>query len=220
MTYGKFHEATILENIASPYILCFSYNKFEGGQTKVVSLPDFPLYKREPHNDRALVKELYRVLSNVDCVIAHNASFDIGIANARFMHYGFPPIKPFKRVCTLLLARRLARFPSNTLKELALFLGVTHKMETSKNIWQDIHFRKSPKAWREMCKYNKVDSIAGREIAKILISWDGKVDKPVSRRACEWCESDKTIYRGRTQGKRQGYRFTCTKCRRWGTVYT
>ena len=68
MTYGKHHEATVLEVVQPPYIFCFSYGDLDGGLVRVVSLPDFPLYRREPTNDKMVVRELYKVMSGANVV--------------------------------------------------------------------------------------------------------------------------------------------------------
>lgn len=175
MTYGKFHEASILSVVRAPYVFCFSYLDIKKKKAKVVSLPDFPLYKKEPYNDKEVLKSLHKVISSADYVIAHNIAFDIKIARARFIFHRLPPVKNFKTICTLKLARKIAAFPSNSLKELALFLRIKHKMETSKNLWQEIHINKSKKAWKEIKLYNKIDSEVGVEIFKILESWNERI---------------------------------------------
>lgn len=219
MTYGKFHEASILEVVRAPYIFCFSYADINGGKPKVVALPDFPLYKKEPYNDREVVKELYKVISGADLIVAHNIAFDMRTAIARFIYHKLPPVKPVKTVCTLKLARKLGQFPSNTLKEVALYLGVKHKMETSKNLWQDIHFRKDKKAWREMTRYNRIDTEVGIQIYKILRSWNGKSLNVELGAVCKECGSNEVSFRGRTMTKRPGKRFQCRNCMIWGHIY-
>lgn len=217
MTYGNHHEATVLEVVQPPYIFCFSYGDIDGGPVKVFSLPDFPLYKKEPRNDREVVKKLHSVLSSADTIVAHNIRYDLRRAYARFMFYRLKPIKPLKTICTLRLARRLGDFPSNSLKELALYFGVTHKMEISKNLWQRVHFDQDPKAWREMCKYNKVDIIAGREIYKILWAWSGRPDYTKRPNAICECGSKDVQMRGPSKNGKKHY-FVCKKCHRWGLV--
>ena len=216
MTYGKFHEATILEVIRSPYIFCFSYADVDTGKVKSVSLPDFPLYKREPYNDREVVKRLYKVISESDQIIAHNIAFDMRTAVARFIYHKLPPIKPVKTICTLKMARRVGQFPANTLKEVAIYLGVKHKMETSKNLWQDIHFRKDKKAWREMCLYNKIDTEVGIEIFKVLRGWTGKPHKDDMGISCE-CGSKDFNFRGYTLDRKRRH-VVCKTCLRWFMV--
>lgn len=176
-TYGKFHEATILSVVKAPYIFCFSYADIKGGKPKVVSLPDFPLYKKDPTNDYEVVKKLHEVMSSADYIVAHNTNFDIRVAHARFIEHKLPPIRGVKNICTLKLARRVAQFPSNTLKELALFMGLTHKMETSKYLWQKVIYG-DLKAWKELVKYNSFDVVVCREIYHKLSEWS---EKPLIR---------------------------------------
>ena len=173
-TYGQMHEATILSFEKAPYLFCFAYADIKGGKPKVVSLPDFKLYKTEPTNDREVVKKLHEVMSSVDFIISHNISFDVRLAHARFIEHKLPPIKGVKNICTLKLARKVAQFPSNSLKELALFMGLTHKMETSKYLWQKIHINRDKKAWAEMVKYNGLDVVVCREIYHKLSAWSEK----------------------------------------------
>lgn len=174
MTYGKFHEASILSVVRPQYIFCFSYKEIDSKKTKVVSLTDFPLYKKDPHNDRDVVKALYEVIAGADYIIAHNIAFDIKMAKARFIKHNLEPLKKLKTICTLKLARKIASFPSNTLKELALFLGVGEKMEAGKTLWQRIYLYQDKKAWKAMKLYNKVDSEVGTQIFKILEGWSDK----------------------------------------------
>lgn len=217
-TYGKFHEASILSVIRAPYLFCFSWKDVTKKKTHVVALPDFPLYKKDPRNDREVVKKLHEVLSQSDVVVCHNVNFDIKLARARFIYHKLPPVKPFKTVCTLQLARRIGLFPSNSLKEIAIFLGVKRKMETSKTLWSKIHFDQDPRAWKEMRRYNRVDTEVGCEIFHILRGWTGKPDKLKYDAMCQECGSNETIWRGLRNSGLPGYRFSCQSCGVWGTV--
>ena len=176
MTYGKFHEAVVLSVVRPQYLFCFSYMDIDSKKARVVSLTDFPLYKKDPHNDREVVKALHKIISEADYIVAHNIAFDVKMAKARFIKHKLEPLKKLKTICTLKLARKVASFPSNSLKELALFLGVKHKMETSKDLWQKIYLNQDSNAWTEMRLYNKIDSEVGVQILKILEDWS---DKPL-----------------------------------------
>ena len=218
MTYGKFHEASILEVVRAPYIFCFSYADIETKRPKVVALPDFPLYKKEPYNDREVVKKLYEVISSADRIVAHNIAFDMRIAQARFIFHKLKPVKPPKTICTLKMARKVGLFPANTLKEVALFLGVKHKMETSKHIWQDIHFNKDPKAWRQMKRYNRIDTEVGIQIYKILRGWTGKAITKNVDAICKECGSNNVWFHGSTFTRIPGRRFQCMVCYTWSHI--
>jgi DNA polymerase III epsilon subunit-like protein len=223
MTYGPFHEASVLSVIRAPYIFCFAYCEVEAGKPigkpKVVSLTDYSLYEKEPFNDRLVARELHRIISSADIIVAHNISFDMRVATARFIAHGMKPCKPVKTVCTLRMARKIGQFPSNSLKELALFLGVEQKIETSKFLWQKIHIEKDKKAWKEMIKYCAQDVKVGIQIYEILRGWTGKATKPYLNAVCQECGSSKVQRRGANHSKRGGIRFQCCKCFVWGVLY-
>lgn len=88
--------------------------------------------------DEELVRELHTMMDDADIVIAHNLKgFDWGVANARFVKYGLPPISPVKLTDTLKIARSEFRFPNNRLNTIATYLDLPQKVEID-----------GPKLWR------------------------------------------------------------------------
>lgn len=217
-TYGKNFEATVLETELYQYIFCFGY-KEPGGTTKVVSLWDFPLYKKEPFNDREVVLALHKLLSDVDFVVAHNVRFDLGVAKARFIYHHLQPIVFPKSFCTLKWSQRNLHLNSHSLKNVARFFGVKHKMETSKNLWQDIHYRQDPKARAEMVEYNGVDVDVCDEVHDIMARWDTKAEPVKLHALCQntRCGSDNVQFRGMSRDMKK-HIFVCKDCGKWGRV--
>lgn len=216
LTYGAFHEATVLTALEYQYLYCFSYKVL--GEKKVYNhaLPDYKLFKKEPHNDRELAKELYKVLSSADQVICHNVNFDVPMSKSRFIYHGLPPIKPIHGICTLQMARKVAKFPSNSLKELAIFLGIQKKMETSKGLGESLY--RDPynmKKWKEMRLYNNIDSEVTEEAFNILRGWRGKTTAPIHIGVCQGCGSSDYQLRGRNLTKKGGMRAQCKECLLW-----
>ena len=148
--------------------MCFSYLDTKTGKVKVVAMNDFPLYKTDPHNDIEVVKALCKIINEYDYVVAHNIKFDIGILRARIIYHRLPPLKKLKKICTLQLARKIANFPANSLKELAIFLGIKRKIEISHGLWDRIYENQDQKAWDEMKKYCANDSVVCNQIKDIL----------------------------------------------------
>ena len=215
-TYGKHHEAQVLEVERYQYLFCFSY-KEPRGKVITVSLRDFPSYKRQPYNDKMVVKELHSVLSQYEYVVAHNTKFDIGFAKTRFMYWELPPIQFPKSFCTLSWARRNLHLNSYSLKNVAHYFKVTEKMETSKGLWQRIHYHQDRKAWDEMEKYNAIDVIVTDQIHEKMAAWDAKMIAPRFDSLCQnpRCQSNDVRWHGIRGTK---HRFTCRKCGLWGAV--
>ncbi len=183
-----------------------------------VSLWDFPLYKKEPHNDIEVAKALHKVLQDFDLIIAHNQSFDLGMAKARFIYHGLPPIQFPKAFCTLAWSRRNLHLNSYSLKNVAHFFGVKEKMETSKGLWQRIHYKQDPVAQREMALYNRTDVVVTDEIHEKIAKWDSRVEPIKIKAHCQniRCQSDNIEWRGFTSSKKR--KFLCRDCLRWGSI--
>lgn len=82
------------------------------------------------NDDSRLLNELWRFLDSADIVIAHNGKgFDIPRINTRFVREGLPPTSSYQIIDTLEVSKRFFDFPSNSLKNLAEYLGLTPKIE-------------------------------------------------------------------------------------------
>jgi hypothetical protein len=213
LAYPPNHDLRYQGTLVYQYLYCFSYKVLGEKRVYNHALPDYKLFKREPHNDRELAKELYKVLSEADQVICHNVNFDVPMSKARFIFHGLPPVKPIHGICTLQMARKVAKFPSNSLKELALFLGIQNKMETSRGLGEALY--RDPynmKKWKEMRLYNNVDSEVTEEAYNILRGWRGKSNAPLHVGMCQGCGSSDYQLRGRYFAKGGGTRAQCKDC--------
>lgn len=216
-TYGKNYEASVLHTETYQYMFCFSY-QWLGGATRVVSLTDFPLYKKDPFNDLEVIKAYYAITEEANLIVCHNVNFDVNFFRQRAIFHGLKPSKPVKTFCTLKWSRRNLKLNSNSLKNVADYFGVKAKMETSKGLWQGIHYTRSEKAWREIKLYCKIDTIVCSQIYKIMSAWDSKPSPIYIRELCKNCGSDDVQYRGWSKAKKPKRHFVCKKCFRWGLV--
>ena len=209
-SWGKY-EQDIIEFEKSWYILCFAY-KWLGGKTKVLALPDFKTYKKNPEDDKELVKELWKLFDEADITIAHNNSdFDYKKSNTRFIENGLTPPSPYKVVDTLQVARRHFKFPSNRLDDLGKDLGVGRKIEVGYSVWRDC-LRGKPSAWRKMKRYNKNDVDLLYRMYEKLKPW---MKETITRNhdACPKCNSKSLVFNGwrQTTGRRY-QRLRCNNC--------
>ena len=79
----------------------------------VKDAPEFP----------AIAAELLPILAAADCVVAHNASFDLRKLRGTLAHFGLP-YPSFPHLCTCRLARKLwPDLPSHTLGALCAHIG-------------------------------------------------------------------------------------------------
>jgi len=215
------YEQNAIEVLEHWYMLSFAW-KWQGEkQTHVRALPDYPLYKKDPKNDRMLIEELWKLFDEADVVVGHNSnSFDIKKANARFAKHGLKPPSPYQKVDTKLVAKSYFRFDSNKLDALGSYFGIGRKINTGGfALWLGCE-KGDMKSWGLMKKYNKMDVILLEKVYNHMLPY--MTNHPNmgllsgNTRACPSCGSLHLNQRGyrytRTMVMKQ---FCCKDCGGW-----
>lgn len=155
--WGKWEQTTIW-NERNWYLWSFSYKWLGEGNVQHVKLPDFPLYKKDKYNDLSLTSALWQLFDEADIIIAHNGNaFDLKKVRTLFVKHRLPPPEPYKQIDTKLVAKRYFNFDSNSLKDLAEYLGLNKKMETGGyELWRGCE-NGDKKSWKTMERYNNQD---------------------------------------------------------------
>lgn len=177
-------------------------------------------YKKDPTNDKEILKSVWKLLDEADFVIAHNgAKFDGPVLNGRFLAHGMPPPSPYKMIDTLKIARRNFKLTSNKLNELGKLLGLGTKMDTGgMQLWIDVIANKSQKAFDKMNAYCKRDIELLEKVYLKLRSWDKthpnlNAGKELDKYKCNACGSTKVVKDGNyitSFGIKQ--KFKCRNC--------
>lgn len=153
------YETNIIAYHRHWFMLSFAYKWLGEDKTHVKALPDYPEYKKNMHDDKRLVSDLWKLFDEADVVIAHNGrQFDIKKTNARFIKHQMPPPSPYKIIDTREVAKSYFKFDSNSLDDLGDYLGVGRKIKIvgGFQLWIDCE-KGDPTAWNNMKKYNKQD---------------------------------------------------------------
>jgi uncharacterized protein YprB with RNaseH-like and TPR domain len=190
-------------------LLSFAY-KWQGNSKVTVKS------RRTFKNEKSLVKELHKVLSQADVVVTHNGiSFDNKKSNAKFAQYRFKPVKPQAQRDTCSLAKRTFGFTSNSLNELCTRLDIGEKIKftSGPDLW-DSAAEGNKKALKEMETYNKHDVVLLETLHDRLIPFTKLLPKREDKK-CPSCYSDKAAPQG-TRGRQQ--RLVCRSCGHWFQV--
>lgn len=217
-TWAKY-EQNVLDVQREWYVLSFSA-KWKDGGTITKALPDYKLYKKEPHNDRELIKDLWELFNEADIIIGHNSNkFDNKKSNARFIAHGLTPPEPYKTVDTLKVARQHFSFTSNRLDDLGKALGVGRKVKTGGfDLWLRC-LAGDMKAWALMKKYNKQDVVLLEKVYLKLRPWatnHPNLSLFEERPICPKCGSKKIHFRGYAMTSTSKYRRFQCECGGWG----
>jgi len=194
---------------------------------KTAALPDFPVYKRNRHDDSALCRTLRDLLDRADIVVAHNGdAFDIKKINSRLITNGFKPPSPFKTIDTLKAARRAFKFDSNKLDNIGRYLDEGRKIpNTGAALWRGCVEDGDPKSWRIMRRYCKQDTELLARVYERIKPWmpnhpnmnlySAYRDRPPGI-PCPTCESTNTQRRGvQVKVNTRRHRFHCQECGSW-----
>lgn len=211
-------ETDIIDTVRDWYILSFAY-KWEGESSiHAHSLPDFSLYKKNPEDDREIVKKLWEIINEADIVVAHNGDqFDIKKMNARFIAHGLTPPEPYKTIDTKKIAKSSFRFDSNKLDELGRYLGVGRKLaHTGFHLWKGC-MRGDMQSWKLMVRYNKQDIKLLEDVYLKLRPWMKSFPIVSAENGeCKHCGEIKSQRRGFSYTtKYKAQRLQCIKCGAW-----
>jgi hypothetical protein len=156
-TWGTWQQ-NVIEVIKPRQIICYAYKWLGDKHTEVVALPDFPGYKKNPDDNKALILSLHKLISEADIVVGHNVDkFDDKRANTDFIKHGLPPPPPHKTIDTLKIARTRFQFNSNRLNDLGTFLYLGKKVKHwGFELWRRC-MEGDKKAWALMKRYNAGD---------------------------------------------------------------
>lgn len=221
--FWQMYDTNIIEVSEHSYMLSFSYKWLGESKVYTYKLPDFSGYIKNPKDDKKLLIELSKLISEADIVIAHNGDkFDITFTNTRLVANGLKPMALPKTIDTLKVARTKFRFLSNRLDDLGNFLGVGRKLpHTGKHLWFGCMNNDST-SWKLMQKYNEQDVRLLEAVYYKLRPW--MTNHPNlnvingTLQSCRNCGSKHLQKRGvipTTTGTKQ--RYQCQDCGSWST---
>lgn len=132
-------------------------------------------------DDSRILKAIWKLLDEADVIITQNGNrFDTKKLNARFILNGMQPPSSYKKIDTLVIAKKHFAFTSNKLEYMTdklctKFKKSKHKKFSGFELWSEC-LKGNIEAWKEMEVYNKRDVLSLEELYKKLIPWDNGVN--------------------------------------------
>lgn len=206
--------------IEKPRVICWSA-RWYGTKGNAV------MFDSEYQSDRVdMLTKLRDLLDEADVVVGYNSdNFDIPWVNEQFITNGISLPSPFTKIDLYKLNKKHLRMPSGKLDYMALDLLGDRKVTNSGfTLWRDCLGPDGPvrdKAWREMEKYAKKDTLLLEPLFNIMrpyitsLNYGLYADRDF---VCTHCGSEKLQARGfrrTTAGKFQ--RYQCNDCGGWST---
>lgn len=139
--------------------------RWEGGATRALSLGQ--------RTEEELVQKVWDLINEADVVVAHNGDrFDLPKMRTKFLANRMGPPSPVTSIDTLKEVKRYFAHPSNSLRDLARYEGLTAKMSYSDLDWRAA-MDLDPKELRKMRSYNRRDVDVLAELYELIRPWIG-----------------------------------------------
>lgn len=205
------------------YVICFGYKWLGEKETHCISITDFSDFKKNPQNDKRVVKEALKILNEADGIIAHYGNrFDRPYIAARALYHGLAPFPDVQQLDPCYLAYKKFKLSSNRLVNIAKFLKCRNqKMNKDGTFWPDAWLsimKGSTKNQKKMIAYCKQDVRTLEEIAvKMRPYWFPSFVNSLGYShfdgTCPACGSDYLMKNGTRKNKNYTYqRMICCDC--------
>lgn len=199
-TWSKWQPS--IDTIQHQSIMCIGY-KLGNEPIKLISVvDDLKSFQKDPFNDKKVITQFLKVMEQADVVIGHNSDkFDLKKLRTRAIKHSLA-VPVVKQYDTLKIAKRNFNFYSNKLGDLAKFLGVTLKLESSYSWWDKALLSKDPQAMKKIGKYCKGDVQTLMAVYDRLKGYDKPAinNQIFNKEVCPHCNTEDCI--------KQGYLFT------------
>lgn len=163
--WGLFKQTIAVSQIIErPRTICFA--------AKFMDQKKVHFYSEFHDGQDAMLLAAHELLSEADVVMHFNGDgFDLPRLNTEFILAGLTPPSPYQSIDLLKVVRKNFGFPSNKLVYVAQQLGLSGKMQNSGHSLWIRCLAGDPKAWAEMRRYNKQDTVLLEELYDKVRPW-------------------------------------------------
>jgi uncharacterized protein YprB with RNaseH-like and TPR domain len=200
-------------------ILCIGYKWFgRPGRPKIVSIRDYPGWKRNPYNDRRVVADFVKVFEGADIHVTHNGTlFDVPYLKARMLYNRLGYLPKVAHVDTRFVARSNLKISSRSLQVVSEFLGCkAEKTPIRRRVWLAAK-RGSERALRYVEAHCRADIEVLEEVYARLRPFMARHPVIGDYGACHVCGSRHLQRRGyfTTTLRGRQVRIKCEGCGSW-----
>lgn len=128
-------------------------------------------------DDFDLVVKMIEAINQADLIVTFNGKkFDTKLLNTRALYWGLPPINYPKHIDLFEQAKRVFKFPSNSMQSVSKYLGLDGKIQTGGTLlWERCadwsNYQQCNNALEELMIYGNQDIEATRDLYKRLQGW-------------------------------------------------
>lgn len=202
-------------------LLSYAWKWYGDKEVNINSLRRYKSYKPGDLDDSLLTHDLWNLLDSADIIVGQNSdSYDLKVANTRFLHHKLPPPSTYQTFDTLKALKKVFRFGSNKQDSVLRQLGLGEKYPSNLDMWFGC-MDGDDKSWELMEKYNVQDVVGLETLYELVRPWVrhpnvALFDAPSENVACPTCGSHHLQKRGPYPTQARVYqRYRCNDCFSW-----
>lgn len=202
------------------WTICIGWKWLDSKGVYVKSLMDYPDWKQNLTNDRALVEEFHRVMSEADMRVGfYSRGFDIKFLQSKWLQYELPPLPQIPEVDLFFVAKSNLALTRKNLDNITRFLGLDQKKYyVTAKIWQQAMVG-NPDAIRKIMAHCRQDVRITEQLYYKLRPYIRTHPRTAGYYNCRYCGSDKVQRRGYQMSIYKGkqVRVQCQSCFGWSS---
>lgn len=204
-------------------ILCFGWKVFGSEEVETKCAWEWPAWRNDVNDDRALVSYAREILSSADAIITQNGrKFDLPVLQTRLLKWGMEPLDPkILHIDTKTASKGKLSFISNSLNNLGRFLLDEMKMDHEGwSLWVRV-LNRDPEAQEIMQAYCTQDVLLLEKLYRKLRPYLTQIPNhnlfsPLKEKSCPRCGSSRLRSEGKRHTQTRSYRrYICQDCRSW-----
>lgn len=202
------------------FTICGGYKWLGEDKVYCPSIMDYEGWKDDLINDRKLIKELHRVITQADMVVTfYGKGFDLKWMNSKCLEYGLSVLPNSPHVDLFFVAKTNLNLSRKSLENIGRYLKLPNKKyRVSGDIWKQARIG-NESAIQKVIEHCKADVLMTEKLYYRLRPLIRTHPRVAGWEPCRNCGSDRLQKRGTaitsTKGKR--IRVMCTKCGAWET---
>lgn len=198
--------------------LCIGYKWYDEDEVHVISIMDYPGWKKDVTDDSRLVKDFHKIMMEADMYVTYyGKGFDLKWMNSKFLEHGLPILPNTAHVDLFYTAKSNLNLSRKSLDNVSRFLNLDEKKYRVDGArWKRARVG-DPDALREVVEHCRADVQITEQAYNILRPLVRQHPRIGEYEACQHCGSNKLQRRGKalstTKGARQ--RVQCQDCGGW-----
>lgn len=181
LVLGVLDLETFSLNADTGIIMCGCLLRIDAPEQEILTFraDDYSEWIEDGLNDCRLTADLLAAMESVDIVYAHNGvQYDVPWLRTRALRWGLPPVEPRKIIDPVLVARKNFRLHSNTLDNIARFIGASNeKNHVDLEYWMKAFANRDKQSMDYIVDHCQRDILVLAEVAREIRAYSKQIDQ-------------------------------------------